>query len=80
VFGKDAYPDLDSRADLAGLGGTTRNHLPFEMTVLIFRTNGGFCLAEELGHVGGELGVVLEQESVGRVRVDLQPGLGDQAG
>ena len=30
--------------------------------------------------VGGELGVVLEQEPVGRVEVDLQPGPRDQAG
>jgi hypothetical protein len=41
---------------------------------------GGLCwLAQELGDVGGERGVVLEEEPVRGVRVDLQLCLGDQA-
>src|ERR1039457_6903437 len=51
------------------------------MKIFFFRTNGGFFFSvQELRYVGGELGVVLEEEPVGRVRVDLQPGLRDQAG
>src|ERR1035437_9243593 len=51
------------------------------MKIFFFRTNGGFFFSvQELRYVGGELGVVLEEEPVGGVRVDLQPGLRDQAG
>src|SRR4051794_34788610 len=35
------------------------------------------CLREERVHVGGELAVVLEEESVRRVRVDLDPRVGE---
>jgi len=39
-----------------------RNHLPFEMMVLFFRTKGDSAqsrdLVQELGHVGAEVGVV----------------------
>jgi hypothetical protein len=37
-------------------------------------------VGEECLDVGGELGVVLEQEPVRRVGVDLHPGVWDQAG
>jgi hypothetical protein len=39
-----------------------------------------FFSAQELDHIGGELGVVLEQEPMRRVRIDLEPGLRDQVG
>jgi hypothetical protein len=37
-------------------------------------------VAEECLDVGGEFGVVLEQEPVRRIGVDLHPGVRDQAG
>ena len=38
------------------------------------------CAGQEGVDVGGELGVVLEEEAVRRVRVDLQTRVGDEAG
>jgi hypothetical protein len=40
---------------------------------------GWFSRPQEAGHIGGELGMVLEQEAVGRVGVDLYPRLRDEA-
>ena len=40
----------------------------------------GSSVTEEQVDISGELGVMLEQETVGRVRVNLEPRVRDEAG
>ena len=69
-------PQLTRAADKEAPATTCLPRGPFHIKPGVTGLTRG---AEECLYVGGEFGVVLEQETVRRVRVDLHCGLGDQA-